>query len=105
VSDASTLAHDVGKYVARIARNVRPVLMHVLVKDLYELPGGKRASARFDELAPGISPDERLTRARELLAAIDALEPRVRAKDADACARACEHALEVESLLRAVASR
>lgn len=109
MSDAesrSALAHDVGKYVARIARNVPaggPVpapLIPLLAKDLYELPGGKRASARFAELAPDGEP----TSAREALREIDALEPRVRAADQDACLRACSLALEVERTLRAHAA-
>ena len=97
------LAHDVGKYVARIARNVPaggPVpagLLPLLVKDLYELPGGKRASARFAELAPDGEPAGALGALRE----IDRLEERVRAADPAACARACALALEVEALLRA----
>jgi hypothetical protein len=105
---AAILAHDVGKYVARIARNVRdgepmpPALMPMLARDLYELPGGKRASQRFEELASSID-DERITRARSLLARIDSLEQPVRAKDEAACRAACALAREVEDLLRQIA--
>lgn len=103
---AAALAHDVGKYVARIARNVGPdapipsALVPMLVRDLYELPGSKRASERFRELA-GEAAGPRLERARACLAAIDALEARVRAADPDACREACALALEIEAELRA----
>lgn len=105
---AAELAHDVGKYVARIARNVRPgeavpaALIPMLVRDLYELPGGKRASARFAELAPSVS-DPRIDRAKTLLDRIDVLEGAVRARDPDACREACVLAREVEDTLRAIA--
>jgi hypothetical protein len=108
VSDrVATLVHDVAKYVARIARNVPPAgpfppaLGPMLVRDLYDLDGKKRASERFDELVP--EPEPRLARARALLSAIDALEARVRAGEAAACLAACEHAREVETLIRAYA--
>jgi len=107
---AARLAHDVGKYLARIARNVPeggPVpeaLVPLLAKDLYELPGGGRPSARFEELAAPLGGDARLDRARELLAAIDALAARVRAGEQEACAGACEMAREVDGLLRALAA-
>ncbi len=106
---ASTLAHDVGKYVARVAMNVAPgepvpaALIPLLVKDLYELPGG-RASACFEALARGLT-DPRLDRAREHLTAIDALEERVRAGDASACSEACAQAREIHALLSALAKR
>ena len=100
--DRSALAHDVGKYVARTARNVPPggamppALIPMLIRDLYELPGGKRASARFDELALHGEPAV----ARAALREIDALEADVRAGDDAACRRACVLALEVERVLR-----
>lgn len=104
--DRRALAHDVGKYVARIARNVPPrgpipaPLIPMLAKDLYELPGGKRASERFRELAPDGEP----AAARTALEEIDALEAEVRAGDEAACRRACALALEVERRLRAWAA-
>ncbi len=100
---ASVLAHDVGKYIARIAKNVAPsgpvpaALVPLLVKDLYDL-FGERASARFDALARGVS-DDRLARARAHLASIDALEARVRAGEHDACIEACGHARQIEAAL------
>ncbi len=100
---AAVLAHDVGKYIARVATNVPPgepvpsALVPLLIKDLYELPGAQRASARFDELAPE---DSALQAVRESLREIDALEARVRAGEDDACQRACELARSVEAALR-----
>ncbi|MCZ7685454.1 MAG: hypothetical protein M5U28_44430 [Sandaracinaceae bacterium] len=105
---AARLAHDVGKYVARVARNVSagaPVpsaLLPMLARDLYELPGGQRASARFEALAGALG-GPRVERARASLAAIDALEARVRAAEPEACREACALALEVERELRALA--
>lgn len=110
---AARLAHDVGKYVARVARNLPPAgavpapLVAMLVKDLFELQKGKRASAVLSELAGDLEPivrDERVARARELLAEADTLEPRIRAGDADAVRRGAQIALEVESSLRALAA-
>jgi hypothetical protein len=107
---AATLAHDVGRYVARVAHNIAKgedvpgPLLPMLVRDLYALPSGARASARFDELAEGLPPDEALTQARALLAAIDALEPAVRAGEPMACREACAHAREVDKLLRGYAA-
>ena len=88
----ATLAHDVGKYVARTARNLPdpitaplgPELVAMLVRDLYALGQGERASVRFarlvEEAAPGGPPDRpgdvRLDEVRRLLAEVDALEPR-----------------------------
>ncbi|MCB9594478.1 MAG: hypothetical protein H6719_17225 [Sandaracinaceae bacterium] len=104
--EATRLAHDVGKYVARIARNAPAegpfpaALVPMLVKDLYALPGGKRASERFVELAPD---EVAMAPLHAALTEIDALEERVRAGDDEACRRACVRALEVEAALRAYA--
>ncbi|HJL15717.1 MAG TPA: hypothetical protein RMH99_08680 [Sandaracinaceae bacterium LLY-WYZ-13_1] len=107
---AAALAHDVGKYVARIARNVPPhgpvpdALVPLLVADLYALPGGERPSARFEALAAALAEDPRVERARAGLWTIDALEAAVRAGEDDACRRACAAALEVEASLRELAA-
>lgn len=102
------LVHDVGKYVARTARNlpegeVPRVLLEMLCRDLYGREGEPRASERFGELAT-----ESLDQ-RDLLdacfAEIDALESRVRSADPDAIRRAAELALEIERRLRAEAQR
>ena len=104
---ASLLAHDVGKYVARVAKNVAPggpmpaALVPLLVKDLYELAGG-RASARFEELARGAI-DPRIEQVRAHLASIDSLEARVRAGEPAACVEACDHARRIEAALSELA--
>lgn len=107
---AAELVHDVGKYVARIARNVPPSgpvppsLVPLLAKDLYELPGGLRASQRFEQLLDTAPPPEPLEALRVTFRTIDELEVAVRRGDQAACRRACELALEVESTLRAWAA-
>jgi hypothetical protein len=107
---AATLVHDVAKYVARIALNVPEggsvpaALVPLLVRDLYELPSGGRASERFDELASSLAPDARLREARAELEAIDRIETAVRAAEDQACREACTHARRVAALLRAYAA-
>jgi len=97
------LLHDVGKYVARTARNLPPAptteMIEMLIRDLYELRPGRRASALFAELAP---PEPALDGVRALLAEVDRLEPSVRAGEAAAVARAAALAREVELRLRAL---
>lgn len=108
--DAVRLAHDVGKYVARVARNVPdggPMpegLLPLLLKDLYALPGGGRASSRLTELSARLADEPDVARAARLLEEVDALEARVRAADDEACLRACALARDVETLLRGVAA-
>jgi hypothetical protein len=101
------LRHDVGKYVARTARNLpsTPTAAHVamLARDLYELRPGRRASAVLAELTEGLA-DPSLATVRELLAEADRLEPRVRAGDLPSVERAAAIALEVERHLRELAS-
>ena len=96
------LYHDVGKYVARTARNLPDgaldrELVDMVVRDLYELKPGRRASAVFAELA---APDPRLDPIRIYLDAIDRLEVKVRAGDEAAVRGAAALALEVERRLR-----
>jgi len=102
--ELARLVHDVGKYVARTARNLPPAptpeMLDMLVRDLYELRPGRRASALFAELAP---PDPSLAGVRALFAEVDGLEPSVRAGDAAAVARAAELARQIERTLRALA--
>jgi hypothetical protein len=96
------LYHDVGKYVARTARNLPdgPLdreLIDMVVRDLYELKPGRRASEIFAELA---APDGRLDPVRSYFEAIDRLEPRVRDGDEASVRGAAALALEVERRLR-----
>jgi hypothetical protein len=110
---ATKIAHDVGKYVARMARNLPPgdgpapaALVGMLAKDLYETRAGMRASAVLDALAgeaAEIAGDARVKRARVLLAEADGIETAVRAGEAAAVRRGAAIALEVEGLLRDVA--
>ena len=106
------IAHDVGKYVAMTARNLgagrtpSAALLAMLVRDLYALRDGERASTVLERLAAplrALGPDARLETARAALAEADALEARVRAGEPDAVSRVVAIALEVEALLRAVA--
>jgi hypothetical protein len=97
------LAHDVGKYLARTARNLperpSPEIIEMLARDLYALRAGERASKVFSDLAEGIiTPD--LGTVRELFREIDALEPAVRAHDESAVRSAAALACEVERRLR-----
>jgi hypothetical protein len=100
------LVHDVGKYVARTARNLpeypSTALVGMLVRDLYELRPSRRASQVLDDLSAGLV-HPLLVTARALLAEADALEGRVRREDLSAVARAAAIALEVEALLRELA--
>jgi hypothetical protein len=105
------LAHDVGKYIARTARNVEPggwtpELGRMLCRDLYALPGG-RAAAVFERLASALEraagPQPALAEVRGRLARIDRLEGRVRAGEPSALEEAAALSLAVEQDLRAFA--
>jgi hypothetical protein len=107
---SAKLAHDVGKYVARTARNIvldgNPLpaaVLDMLCKDLYALPRGGRASALFASLSAALPDAPILDAARALLQEADALEPSLRAGDPIAIARAVEITLAVEDSLRAFA--
>jgi hypothetical protein len=104
MSEVARLINDVGKYVARTARNlpdglVDDDLIAMMVRDLYELQPGRRASRVFEELSVGMPG---MTGVRALLAEVDALEPRVRGGDQDAVRRAAALACEIERGLRAL---
>ena len=98
------LAHDVGKYVARTARNlpaegdVPRVLVDMLCRDLYALTKTQRASERFEELAENVDAD--LSACRSRFEEIDALEAEVRAGAPEAVRRAARLAMEIEARLR-----
>ncbi len=99
------LAHDVGKYVARTARNLPPgrpaaPLHAMLVADLYGAPGAPGPLAVFDALSKGID-EPAVEAARERLRAIGGLEDDVRRGDGAAIERAAALALEVDELLHA----
>lgn len=108
---AARLAHDVGKYAARTARNiprgaVPDALFEMLLKDLYAIDGRRPASVVFAELAEPLeqlAADARIDECRRLLAEIDGLERAVRERDRDALHRAAELALELDGRLRALA--
>ncbi len=107
------LCHDVGKYIARTACNLpvplrsplEPALLSMLLSDLYgpmDRPE-KRPSALFTALSgPLLSHvgDPRLTKAKALLATIDALEAQTRAGELTAIERAAAAARQIDSLLR-----
>ncbi len=108
---AATLAHDVGKYIARAARNlppcgaISPALSAMLIADVFATHAGRPALARFDELAPELltlTGDARLEAVRALLTCAAAHERAVRDADAVASRELAAIALEVESLLRAL---
>lgn len=109
---ASRLAHDVGKYISRAARNlpdgeVPRALVRLLIIDLFETDGARRASAVFEELAEPLckeTRDQRLDRCREMLGQIDLLEEMIRGGEDSAVRRAADMAIEIDSLLRAVAA-
>ncbi len=107
---AATLAHDVGKYIARIARNLPAGdlpegLVKLMEDDLYAIDGERRASAVFEDLAAPLEAqlsDPLLTACRDHLAAIDALETAVRAREPAAVRRAAARALQIEADLAAL---
>ncbi len=112
ITDA--LHHDVGKYIARIAKNVSPdetplapPLLAMLVKDLYETYRGQPASARFATLHAALPEPLRaspiLANALASLRTIDAYEPDVRAGDMNATRIVVRESLLVSRLLGEVA--
>ena len=103
---AARLAHDVGKYLARIARNVRDgedvpdALVPLLIRDLSEAPGGGTPRARFEELAAGLD-EPRLDAVRAALARIEA--GLAGERDASTLRALCADARRVDALLRELA--
>lgn len=106
----SALGHDVGKYIARVARNVGslegslpPALQAMLLADLYGSDGKARASVRFEALLgdgaalPSLAPP--LSEVRARLEEIDALEAAVRGAEPAGVARAVLLALEVSDAI------
>lgn len=116
---AARLAHDVGKYLARTARNLSPdgaslagPLLAMLVADLYGAPGGVRPRQRFTELAAELVAASRqsgpalpgLDEAAQALARLDELEAEVRAGRGPAVAAARRLALAIDQRLRELAA-
>ncbi len=109
---SATLLHDVGKYIARTARNLtpdRPItepLRKMLLRDVYETHHGARASSRFEELASpleGLVNDPRIEQVRARLRAIDAREAEAKGGDPETLSMIVRDALEIEEMLRALA--
>ena len=107
------LAHDVGKYVARTARNlasgavVDAELLAMLCRDLYGDAKSERPVARFAALAAELRPllaDASLTQTERLLAELERCEAAVRAGHPEAVQQAVALALQIENLLRALAT-
>lgn len=107
------LLHDVGKYLTRTARNLPASeaidggLVEMLCRDLYGAAGSERPAARLSALVAEFPPafsDKRLEQAAATLAELERCEPAVRSGRADAVARAAALALQVEQLLRALAT-
>ncbi len=98
------LVHDVGKYVARTARNlpsgnIDDDLIAMMVRDLYQLGPGRRASQIFEELSAEVAG---VGAVRALFADVDALEAMVRGGDQQAVRRAAALACEIERRLRSL---
>jgi hypothetical protein len=106
---ALDLVHDVGKRIARVARNlpdgpVSQALVDMLVADLYALDEARRASEVFAARAAALRGWARnhVDACGSWLEEIDALEPSVRAGDLPSVRRAAELATRVEAELRAL---
>lgn len=110
---AARLAHDVGKYIARTARNLPPEpgeleggLLAMLLRDLYGAGPGSRPGVLFaplrQELAPLLHEPERavLGEAASGLLRLDEIEPEVRAGKPSALTEALRCALLIEQQLR-----
>ena len=111
---ARALAHDVGKYLARAARNlpaegpVPAVLVDMLRRDLYApSPSGLRPEQRFEvlvaELEPADQADARIAEARAGFASIAQLEAAVASAEPSAVRAAGAAARQIEDTLRALA--
>lgn len=106
---AAQLSHDVGKYVARTARNLPPVIrepldamLHkMLLADLYGEAGAPRPGQRFVTLA-ATSGEPRLHGVRAAFVELDGLEDKVRAGELAAIERAAQLARDIDGQLRAL---
>ena len=111
---AHVLAHDVGKYVARAARNlpregaIPKVLTDMLVRDLYaQLPSGPTPRDRFEVLAADLGDagvdDARLAEVRARFEGIGPLREAIVSGDLAAIRSAAADALEIERSLSSLA--
>lgn len=101
--DYVRLAHDVGKYLVRAARNLdaAPIpapVADMLVRDLYEAPGGGRPAARFAALAHAIDEASAAKIAAAFLE-LDALEPGVRARREAAMRQGAAVAIAISDMI------
>lgn len=106
---AADLVHDVGKYVARAARNIpeggpiAATLVPMLLRDCFETHAGRPASVRFEELAAPLEAciqDARIAAVRAALGQVDALADAARRSEPDALLALARHAREIDALLR-----
>lgn len=108
------LAHDVGKYVARTARNLSgeltpPLagpLLDMLCRDLYGSEKEVRPSRLFAQLAAPIAEqtaEPRLERVGAIFVELDAMEEQVRGGERAAVVHAVRLACEIEESLRGMA--
>lgn len=107
---ARSLAHDVGKYVARAARNlpaegpIPSVLVDMLRRDVRApLPSGVLPRARFDELARTLPDRAELDEVRAAFDAIDARAAALEAGDTATVREVAAHARAIEAALRTLA--
>jgi hypothetical protein len=103
--DRERLRHDIGKYLVRVARNLGdgPIpasLVDLLIRDLYESPGGGRPSHAFAARANAIDAAF-ATKIGACFARLDALEDDVRRRDELALRTAADLALEIGAALEA----
>ena len=106
-AQAAKLAHDVGKYISRMARNLgdgdipQPVAV-LLFKDLFAIDGKNTAANVFETYAAAleaIMKDSRLTECRIKLKEIDSLKGSIANEDTAAMRKAATLALEIEESL------
>lgn len=108
------LVHDVGKYLARTARNlpatesVDSTLLAMLCRDLYGDAAAPRPAARFAALLSELQPllaDASLAEIAAKFIALADLEADVRAGAPAAITRAAALALQVDAQLRTLATQ
>lgn len=106
---AARLSHDVGKYVARTARNLPPVIsqpldgmLHkMLIADLYGEAGAPRPGQRFVTLV-ATSAEPHLDGVRAAFVELEGLEQKVRAGELAAIERAAQLARDIDVQLRSL---